>query len=136
MNSPASTNAPRRPYRLVPIYRGSSGDEAGEDDAAWIAYRLRTRFAAETVRTLEVLAIAEANRLSRSDGRPRGKPAVPPGPDDALHRSCLRIARRALAGTLDNPIEDASRYHRAGVEPAWARGLSPVAEVGGFVFYG
>ncbi|QJE74566.1 cell wall hydrolase [Aerophototrophica crusticola] len=48
----------------------------------------------------------------------------------------LRVARRALAGTLSDPTGGAWRFHRGGESPDWAQGLAPLAEVGPLLCYG
>lgn len=55
---------------------------------------------------------------------------------DPAFAMALRVARRALAGTLSDPTGGAWRFHRGGDSPAWAQGLSPLAEVGPFCCYG
>lgn len=54
---------------------------------------------------------------------------------NATFRSCLRIARRAVRGALKDPTAGATHYHHAHANPHWARGRSPVAEIGGRAFY-
>lgn len=122
---------------LVPMYRTplEPGTLAAEADAAWIAHRLFTRHGGEPVRGLEALALAEANRLRRERSRGGAYPKLPPAPDDARYRACLRIARRAVAGTLGGDVGGATHYHRANALPDWARALTPIAEIAGFVFY-
>ena len=50
-------------------------------------------------------------------------------------QSCLRIARRAIAGTLDDPTDGATHYHTKAVSPPWARSKAPSAEIGNHLFY-
>jgi spore germination cell wall hydrolase CwlJ-like protein len=55
---------------------------------------------------------------------------------DALEgAAALRIARRALAGTLPDPTQGATHYHPGDTLPRWALGQVPGAVVGGLVFY-
>lgn len=57
---------------------------------------------------------------------------------EAGHRvfdSCLRIARRAIAGTLKDPTNGATHYHADGVCPPWSAGRAPSAEIGRHRFY-
>lgn len=54
---------------------------------------------------------------------------------DRVFRICIRIARRAIAGVLDDPTGGATHYHTRGVFPAWAKGREPSAEIGGHLFY-
>lgn len=57
------------------------------------------------------------------------------GRDNRNFQSCLRIARRALAGTLKDPTNGATHYHAKGVHPPWARNRKPSAEIGHHRFY-
>ena len=57
------------------------------------------------------------------------------GSDDPVFKICLRIARRALAGTLKDPTGGATHYHAKNVLPPWARNRKPSAEIGGHIFY-
>lgn len=50
-------------------------------------------------------------------------------------QSCLRIARRALAGTYQDPTSGATHYHAKNTLPPWARNRTPCAEIGGHKFY-
>ncbi|HLO77120.1 MAG TPA: cell wall hydrolase [Magnetospirillum sp.] len=54
---------------------------------------------------------------------------------DRMFRICLRIARRAIAGSVDDPTLGATNYHVRGMVPAWARGRDPSAEIGNHLFY-
>lgn len=49
--------------------------------------------------------------------------------------TCLRIARRALAGVLADPTRGATHYHTRAVEPSWAKGRAPTVEIGNHLFY-
>lgn len=55
--------------------------------------------------------------------------------DDRNFRTCLRIARRAIAGVIDDPTAGATHYHAKGVLPPWARGKVPSADIGNHLFY-
>jgi spore germination cell wall hydrolase CwlJ-like protein len=57
------------------------------------------------------------------------------GEGDPVFQTCLRIARRAVAGTLDDPTRGATHYHTKAVYPPWARGRAPCAEIGQHLFY-
>lgn len=50
-------------------------------------------------------------------------------------QTCIRIARRALAGTLPDPTDGATHYHAAGITPPWAQKRVPAAEIGEHRFY-
>lgn len=54
---------------------------------------------------------------------------------DPVFATCLRVARRAVAGVLTDPTRGATHYHRAGLHPTWASGHSPCAEIGAHLFY-
>ncbi len=55
--------------------------------------------------------------------------------DNRNFQSCLRIARRALAGTLKDPTVGATHYHAKGMVPPWANDRAPSAEIGNHRFY-
>ena len=57
------------------------------------------------------------------------------GPDNRNFQTCLRVARRAIAGTLRDTTHGATHYHNRAVNPPWARGRAPVSEIGGHLFY-
>lgn len=54
---------------------------------------------------------------------------------DRTFRICLRVARRAAAGVLDDPTGGATHYHTQNVAPPWARGRTPSASIGNHLFY-
>jgi spore germination cell wall hydrolase CwlJ-like protein len=56
-------------------------------------------------------------------------------PKNRVFQSCLRIARRALAGTLSDPTGGATHYHSKRVYPPWAKGRAPSAEIANHLFY-
>ena len=49
--------------------------------------------------------------------------------------TCLRIARRAVAGTLEDPTDGATHYHAKTARPPWSYKRTPSAEIGGHRFY-
>ena len=55
--------------------------------------------------------------------------------DDDVFRMCLRVAQRAVSGTLSDITKGATHYHRKDVSPAWARRLIPVFEYKNHLFY-
>lgn len=115
----------------------------------------------ETVRGKEAVAAVIVNRVNRS--RERGgywwgdtlegvclKPwqfscwnendpnrarveAVTPG--NRVFQSCIRIARRAASGALDDHTAGATHYHGSRANPPWARGKAPSAVIGRHLFY-
>ena len=54
---------------------------------------------------------------------------------DREFASCLRIARRAVAGALDDPTRGATHYHAGSATPPWAAGRTPSAVIGRHRFY-
>lgn len=56
-------------------------------------------------------------------------------PKDPNFQTCLRIARRAIAGAMTDPTGGATHYHAAGVEPLWSVGREPSAVIGNHKFY-
>jgi len=123
-----------RPRRLTPHRPGGTPPDPSKL-ATRIAAHLATAHHGESVRTLEALAAAEANRLHRQSAR-ADHAAGEPGLADPAHLArCRRIAKRVLAGTTSTPADAAAAYHRESARPAWAAGRTPIAEVGDFVFY-
>lgn len=55
--------------------------------------------------------------------------------DNRTFRACLRVARRAVNGTLKDPTNGATHYHASTVQPAWSRRRAPCAEIGRHQFY-
>jgi len=55
---------------------------------------------------------------------------------DIYFATALRVARRALAGTLSDPTHGATHYHADNITPPyWARTEKPVVKIGNHVFY-
>ena len=54
---------------------------------------------------------------------------------DPVVDTCLRVARRAMAGVLPDATGGASHYHADTDHPLWSAGELPTAEIGGFLFY-
>ncbi|MET4731497.1 N-acetylmuramoyl-L-alanine amidase [Thalassospira sp. MBR-102] len=54
---------------------------------------------------------------------------------DPAYRLCKRVATRALAGEIADMTQGATHYHTHAVDPYWARGQVPVAEIGGHLFF-
>jgi len=45
------------------------------------------------------------------------------------------VARKAIAGTMRNPVGNANHYHAVYVSPRWAPRMRVIARIGGHVFY-
>jgi N-acetylmuramoyl-L-alanine amidase len=54
---------------------------------------------------------------------------------ELLFTTCLRIARRAVAGLLEDPTGGATLYHDRQDLPDWTSGREPAAEIGSRLFY-
>ena len=50
-------------------------------------------------------------------------------------QTCLRVARRAVAGTLKDPTYGATHYHTLNIEPPWASGRAACVIIGRHRFY-
>ena len=142
-------------------YRVSPLAPAGHDLTWELAVELFEQAGGESVRVIEALAAVLVNRLAGGIGRApysavacpgpararttaavRGAVARPPaaevtgsGEADRRFEICRRIARRGLGGTLSDPTDGATAFHRHGEHPAWAEDLLPVADAGPFLFY-
>lgn len=56
-------------------------------------------------------------------------------PGHRVFDTCLRIARRAVSGCLEDPTHGATHYHSLHVNPPWSRGRPACAEIGRHLFY-
>ena len=56
-------------------------------------------------------------------------------PGHKVFDTCLRIAKRALAGTLIDPTNGATHYHHENINPPWARAKAPDVHIGKHLFY-
>ncbi len=54
---------------------------------------------------------------------------------DIHFATAMRIARRAIAGTLDDTTNGADHYHEKSILPHWARGQTPTIKIGNHIFY-
>ena len=70
-----------------------------------------------------------------NEGYPNRQKIRAVGPNNRNFKSCLRIARRALEGRLDDPTHGATHYHTRMIAPPWSRKRMPSAEIGEHVFY-
>lgn len=59
--------------------------------------------------------------------------AIEPG--QRVFDTCLRIARRAVSGCLEDITKGATHYHTKSITPVWSRGRGVCAEIGHHVFY-
>ncbi|AWJ88947.1 cell wall hydrolase [Azospirillum baldaniorum] len=140
--------------------QGPSADPPGQA-VDTLARTLWGEARGESVRAMEAVAAVVMNRVSRArdqGGWWWGNDVVAvcrlPGqfpcwdPDapgrlgllsvtaaDPVFAAAQRIARRAVAGLLDDPTGGATHLHRAGANPQWAQGRSVCAEIGGLQFY-
>lgn len=56
--------------------------------------------------------------------------------DKNIHfATCLRIARRAVAGVLQDVTSGATHYHEKSILPSWAKDQVPCAVIGNHIFY-
>ncbi|HEY9163897.1 MAG TPA: cell wall hydrolase [Magnetovibrio sp.] len=59
--------------------------------------------------------------------------AVEPG--QKTFDTCVRLAKRAVSGCLEDITKGATHYHTKTVTPVWSRGRPICAEVGNHQFY-
>jgi spore germination cell wall hydrolase CwlJ-like protein len=70
-----------------------------------------------------------------NEGDPNLKKITSVSTENRAFQSCIRIARRAASGALDDPTGGATHYHNKSVNPPWARTKAPTAEIGNHLFY-
>ncbi len=70
-----------------------------------------------------------------NEGDPNLKKISSVTPENKTFQASIRIARRAAAGTIDDPTGGATHYHVKGVYPPWAKDKAPSAEIGRHLFY-
>lgn len=111
----------------------------GSDEATRIGAMLAQLVRDGNVRAMEALASvivrSDWGQISAAATLPKRATANSAATDQATLSAGLRIARRALAGTLPDHSRGADRFHRIGDFPDWAKESRPVAEVGEFLFY-
>jgi len=56
-------------------------------------------------------------------------------PGHRVFDTCIRIARRAVSGCLQDSTKGATHYHTKTVTPPWSRGKPVCAEIGRHQFY-
>lgn len=54
---------------------------------------------------------------------------------DLYFATALRVARRAVAGVLDDMTGGATHYHASSIVPYWAKGKAPSFVIGAHKFY-
>jgi N-acetylmuramoyl-L-alanine amidase len=132
------------------------GNSKGSADIELFARTLWGESAGESVRGIEAVAAVVMNRAATLAGGSideacRGFPCWRPcNPDlprmlglkagagsagELLFTTCLRIARRAVAGVLEDSTGGARLYHDRSILPDWTRGREPTAEIGNRLFY-
>lgn len=113
--------------------------DCGRDEADLIGALLARLVQDGNIRSMEalatVIAASDWGRICASASLPRPDSKAETHAEEAKFRVGERIARRALAGVLEDHCHGATRFHREGDLPVWARGNRPVAHVGEFLFY-
>jgi N-acetylmuramoyl-L-alanine amidase len=98
----------------------------------------------QSVRVIEALAATLVNRAQVSPRSSDYGLAEPPvdfagapvaNGADAVLQLCRRVARRAVRGSLADPTQGATAFHRIETTPPWSRDLLPIATFGPFLFY-
>lgn len=129
---------------------------ADRHDAAveFLARALLAETDGRDLRGMEALAATVVNRMRRArqpggpvswgielgravahdDAFPAGVRA-PGDAEAAVMQVCRRVAARAASGALPDPTRGATRWHGAGMLPAWADGQAPTLALGRWVFY-
>ena len=54
---------------------------------------------------------------------------------DPIYATCKRIAKRAMAGVLEDRTYGATHYHNKKVRPRWSIGKIPCQDIGNHFFY-
>jgi N-acetylmuramoyl-L-alanine amidase len=142
--------------RLTPRQSAAAEPVVISADIELFARTLWGEAAGESVRGIEALAAVVMNRAALPPGRSvddacRGFPCWShDNPDrqrmlglkagagsagELLFTTCLRIARRAVAGLLEDPTGGATLYHDRSTLPDWTSGRGPTAEIGNRLFY-
>ena len=55
--------------------------------------------------------------------------------NDNAYKTALKIAAKAVAGTLDDVTGKANHYHSVYVSPSWADPIKKTAQIGSHIFY-
>ena len=115
----------------------------------------------ETVRGKEAVACVVMNRVKRAKARggywwgstveqvcrkpwqfscwnendPNLKKIEEIEPGHRVFDTCLRIARRAISGSIEDMTNGATHYHTHHASPPWSKGRPACAEIGRHLFY-
>lgn len=115
----------------------------------------------ETVRGKEAVACVIVNRANRAQARggywwgntieevclkpwqfscwnendPNRAKVLAVGPGQRVFDTCVRIAKRAVSGCLQDMTKGATHYHTKAAMPVWSRGRPVCAELGRHQFY-
>ncbi len=162
MAAPALSPAAAPPSPPAPVNQNRLALGAARETAIDILARtLWGEARNQPVRGIEAVAAVVLNRVALATERggwwwgdgvvavcrhPRAFPCWSPGgPElpkllavkagDPVFDTCLRVARRAVAGVLPDATHGATHYHPASAHPIWAAGELPTAEIGTTLFY-
>ena len=117
----------------------TASEECSPNEAVRIGDMLAKLVRDGNVRSMEALAVvivaSDWGQFSASAAMPQIKTNLDGRAFRIAREAGERIARRALAGALEDHSRGATRFHRAGDYPDWARGNRPCAQVGEFLFY-
>lgn len=70
-----------------------------------------------------------------NENDPNRKKILAVKPGQRVFDTCVRIARRAVSGCLEDVTKGATHYHTRTVMPPWSSGKPVCAEVGSHQFY-
>ena len=70
-----------------------------------------------------------------NEGDPNRAKILAVEPGHRVFDTCLRIARRAVSGCIDDMTKGATHYHTKHVTPPWSRGKPVSFELGRHEFY-
>ena len=135
---------------------GGAGQTGLGADIELFARTLWSEAAGESLRGIEAVAAVVMNRAaaltegviddacrsfacwSRDDPDPLPTTGLTAGTGSAaelLFSTCLRVARRAVAGLLEDMTGGATHYHDRSTLPDWTAGREVAAEIGNRLFY-
>lgn len=70
-----------------------------------------------------------------NDGDPNREKLLKVNGGNTVFKTCQRVARRAVAGTMKDPTKGATHYHTLNVTPPWANGRVACVIIGRHRFY-